>query len=417
MHTDKTDELLSSEGKRSNEVGVFATIMNLLNSILGAGVLLISNSFTFCGVIPSVIVMSLVAVLSYVSAAMIVKMQHSTEAESLPKLAARTTGKIGSGILGIASVIFCYSCMIAYVIMGGDVLVSWLRLANFNIDGYWPRALLILVFSLLPVSLTFPKNLTFLGWISSAAIVSLVFYVIAMVIKGVQLLPSQGINATCETAVFSLGIFNALAIYSLSFALAVVIIPIIAPSSRVLRKRYFASGVAFLGSYVIVIVPGLIGYCLFGAGTDEMILNAFDDDDKLFIAVRAGYFVVLCCSYPVLGLSVQTAFSRWAFNEDDPAQLTFGRRAFILAIENSIAVAVAALVPNVRPVMAVGGALGGGLSNFVFPPLFWILLWKKPRTSWDTILCIIYIIFGIVTVVISTFEAVKDAIRAFSSAK
>ena len=411
------EPMLSIEGRSSNEVGVLATIMNLLNSILGAGVLLISNSFTFCGVIPSVFVMSVVAVLSYVSAAMIVKMQHATEAESLPKLAAMTTGKIGSGILGIASVIFCYSCMIAYVIMGGDVLVSWLRLANFNIDGYWARALLILVFSLLPVSLTFPKNLTFLGWISSAAIVSLVFYVIAMVIKGVQLLPRQGINVTCETAVFDLGIFNALAIYSLSFALAVVIIPIIAPSSRVLRKRFFASGVAFFGSYVIVIVPGLIGYCLFGADTDEMILNAFPDNDKLLIAVRAGYFVVLCCSYPVLGLSVQTAFSRWAFNQDDPAQLTFGRRTFILAIENSLAVAVAALVPNVRPVMAVGGALGGGLSNFVFPPLFWILLWKKPRTSWDTILCIIYIIFGIVTVVISTFEAVKDAIRAFSSAK
>lgn len=410
-----TDPLISGGQERPKEVGVFATIMNLLNSILGAGVLLISNSFTFCGVIPSIFVMTVVAVLSYISAAMIVKMQHATEAESLPKLAAMTTGKIGSLVLGISSVIFCYSCMIAYIIMGGEVLISWLHLAHLNIDGYWSRALLILIFSALPVSLTIPKNLTFLGWISSAAIVSLVFYAVAMIIKGVQWLPSHGICESCETAVFDLGIFNALAIYSLSFALAVVIIPIVAPSSRVIRKRFFASGVAFFGSYVIVIVPGLIGYLMFGAKTEAMILSQFPDDDKLFIAVRAGYFVVLCCSYPVLGLSVQTAFSRWAFNVDDPAVLPCGRRTIVLLLENTLAVAVAALVPNVRPVMAVGGAIGGGLSNFVFPPLFWILLWKKPLKSWDNIICVIYIIFGLATVGISTFEAIKDAIHSFST--
>lgn len=390
------------------------TIMNLLNSILGAGVLLTSNSFTFCGLIPSLLVMTLVAVLSYASAALVVRMQYHTGAESLTTLAEMTTGKIGSGILGISSVIFCYSCMIAYVIMGGEVLTSWLSLTGIVIGTYWERALLIAIFSMIPVAMTFPRDLRILGTISTFAIFALGFYFVAMVIKGIQILPEQGIAPSCETSVLGLGIFNALSIYSLSFALAVVIIPLIAPSPRSLRKRYFASGSAFFLSYLIVVIPGIIGYLIFGAETKEMILSSFDSDDPLIIAVQVGYFIVLVCSYPVLSLTVQTAFSKWLYNDDEPASLSPRKRSVVLFIVNSISVLIAALVPNVRPVMGVGGALGGGLSNFVFPPLFWIKLWKKPLKSWDNVICVLYVIVGIITVAIATFQTIKDAVALLS---
>lgn len=403
-----------TEESLTQEVGTVTTIMNLLNSILGAGVLLTSNSFTFAGLVPSLLVMTLVAVLSYASAAMVVRMQYATEAESLSRLAEMTTGKIGSGILGVSSVIFCYSCMIAYVIMGGEVLVSWLSLAGININGYWERALLVLFFSMIPVSMTIPRDLKILGTISTFAIFALGFYFVAMIIKGVQILPEQGISPSVETGVMGLGIFNAVSIYSLSFALAVVIVPLISRAPQNLRKRYFASGCAFFLSYLIVVVPGIIGYLIFGADTKEMILSSFEADDGLIIAVQVGYFIVLICSYPVLGLTVQAAFSKWLYNDDNPSGLASKKRGVVLVIVNAISVLIAALVPNVRPVMGVGGALGGGLSNFVFPPLFWIRLWKKSLWKWDNVICMIYVAVGVVTVAIATFQTVKDAVVLLS---
>ena len=94
-------------------IGLFATIMNLLNSVLGAGVLSISNSFTFCGIIPSILILTLSAILSYISSILIIKLQFIYNVKTLPDLALLSLGKFGSLILAFSTIIFCYSCMTA----------------------------------------------------------------------------------------------------------------------------------------------------------------------------------------------------------------------------------------------------------------------------------------------------------------
>ena len=397
-------------------VGSFGTVMNLLNSILGAGVLSISNSFTFCGFVPSIFIMTVVAGLSYISAAIVVNLQMKTNVESLDALAKMTTGRIGNIILSISSMIFCYSCMIAYLIMGTDFLISWFDAANFKVDGYWGRVLVAFLFSMcLPVAMSIPRKLTILSYISTSAIASLAFFTVSMIVEGAIRLPRDGFDKTVETYQLNLGIFNALAIYSLSFALAVVIIPIIIHSKPNLVSRYRIAGTAFFFSYVIVMIPGAIGYLIFGQKVEQIILLSFPPDDTLFIIVKAAYFVVLSASYPVLGLTVLTTVSRSVYKIDDPAQLPWKKRAVALFLENLFPVCVAMFLPNVRFVMSIGGSLGGGLSNFVFPPIFWIKLSKKPLYEWKNILCLLMSGFGIAASAIATYESVVDAINQFKN--
>ncbi|OHS99976.1 Transmembrane amino acid transporter protein [Tritrichomonas foetus] len=397
-----------------NYVSSFGTVMNLLNSILGAGVLSISNSFTFCGLIPSIFIMTVVAGLSYVSAAIVVRLQMETHVESLDALSKLTTGRVGSVILSISSMIFCYSCMIAYLIMGTDFLISWLDAAGLKITGFWDRALVAFLFSVcIPVAMSVPKKMKILSYISTSAIESLAFFTIVMIVEGIIRLPRDGFSPTVETYQLNFGIFNALAIYSLSFALAVVIIPIIIHSKPDLTSRYRIAGTAFFFSYVIVMIPGAIGYLIFGQEVEQIILLSFDKHDTLFIIVKAAYFIVLSASYPVLGLTVLTTVSRAVFKIDDPAELPWGKRSIALFLENLFPVLVAMFLPNVRFAMSIGGSLGGGLSNFVFPPIFSIVLSKKRWFHWTNILCMLMSTFGIVASAIATYESVLDAIAGF----
>lgn len=71
--------------------------------------------------------------------------------------------------------------------------------------------------------------------------------------------------------------------------------------------------------------------------------------------------------------------------------------------------------PNVRPIMAIGGAVGGCMTNFFFPPTFYLIASPKKWSTWTHILLIIMAIFGVITTGISTYEAVVDAIDAFTN--
>ena len=64
-------------------VGFFGTVMNLLNSLIGAEILSISRSMLFYGLTVSVVLMIFTAIISYITTILTVKLQSLTRAESL----------------------------------------------------------------------------------------------------------------------------------------------------------------------------------------------------------------------------------------------------------------------------------------------------------------------------------------------
>lgn len=395
-------------------ISQFGTTMNLINSLLGAGILSVSNSFTFCGFYPSLALLTLVAGLSYFSAALLAKEQKITGFLTFAEISNITTGKIGSSILSVCVVLFCYSSMIAYLQIGSDTLKSLFDLVNFKINGETGRKLLVLCFSCaLPIPMTFPKNLGVLSVVSTFALFGLALFAISIVVKGIIMLPRDGIDKTVENGTFNMGIFNALAVFSLSFAMAVVELPIITASQPKLKGRYQVLGATFLISYTLVMVPGVVGYLIFGKRTNEILFQSFDNRDVLMIFVRIAYFVILVASYPVIGLSVTTTYSRVIFSTSDPSNLIFWRRSVCLLLTNIIPLLLAVLVPRVRPIISIGGAIGGCMTNFLYPSLMWVILDCK-NTKWYALKNSFYlfmIFFGAVTTVISTYASVSDLIH------
>jgi hypothetical protein len=80
-----------------------------------------------------------------------------------------------------------------------------------------------------------------------------------------------------------------------------------------------------------------------------------------------------------------------------------------------IPLVIAMFLPNVRPAMGISGALGGCLVDFVFPAVLFIKNSKHGLMHYQNVLCIIFAVFGLAAALISTYQAIIDAISAFGS--
>ncbi|EAY15664.1 Transmembrane amino acid transporter protein [Trichomonas vaginalis G3] len=339
-----------------------------------------------------------------------------SNSESIGYLAQITVGKVGSDLLSVSLLCFCYACMTAYLIMSAEIIQGWLNLMGVKTDTFGKRSLVVVAYAfVLPIALTIPKEIKFLNMTSTFCFAALVTYVIGIFYKFFTIVPSNGINPSVETSVFGIKLFNALGIYSLAFALAGVIIPIIRNMEPTLHKRYQAVGIAFFLSFIITLIPGLLGYLIFGSGSKPFILSNFPDTDILFIIVRVACLIVLTASYPALGVTILAVFSRWLYKTENHAALLWKHRAIVLVCQNILPLAVAIFLPNVRPAMGIGGAFGAGVSNLVLPPLMYVFISKRRWYHWKNVLCLLMFIVGTAAAAIATYEAVLDCIHAFAS--
>jgi len=55
------------------------------------------------------------------------------------------------------------------------------------------------------------------------------------------------------------------------------------PSKPVLKARYQSIGTSFFASYMFVMIPGVIGYLIFGKSCQPVIFDSFPDNDVLMI--------------------------------------------------------------------------------------------------------------------------------------
>lgn len=411
--TDVSNLDLASNATEQPTVGFFGTVMNLLNSLIGAEILSISRSMRFCGLTVSVGLMTFTAIISYIATILTVRLQYLTKAESLHDLGSKLYGKWCTAILSTLVLLFTYSCCIAYLIIGGNNIQSWLELLDLGywMEG-WRRTVVMFIYSItLPVVLTFPKKVKFLSIFSTFAILSIFIFCIVLTIKAFQYFPENGICNTALTARMDIHFFNAISVYSLMFALPAICLPLLKPVKPLLRYRYQIVGSSFFICYIFVIVPGVIGYLMNGADTDEIILDNFPNTDILIQITRFGFFIVVTTSYPIIALTISSQLSAIIYGVFDPATLNLKKRSIILLLSNLPPVLIAMVLPNIYPVISVGGSLGGCMTNFFFPAIFWIKKSPQKLCHWTNILCLLLAFFGFVSAAIATYQGIELAIH------
>lgn len=396
----------------------FATIVNLLNSLLGAGILGVPNSFTNLGIIPSIAMLIIMAILSYIGTVMTIKLQHDLNADGFADLAFHLMGRAGDVALAIMSLFFLVSCQLSYLVLGSDMIISWFAIGGIDMTPMFRRAILVLVYALcIPIALSLPKNKPYLKYISTSTAVFILFFDIAILVKGCISLHDHGIESTVTLAKIDINIFSSLSIYALAFALPVVVLPVITQYNIDLHKRNVASGFTVFICFILVFIPGLFGYFQFGSSTLPNITQNYDDKDFLIIVVRAAFVFVVSFAYVSISNNTLISWSEIIFKDSQPHQMKLWKRIACLIITNIIPLLIAMFLANAKPALNIGGAMGGCMSDYFFPAIMWIIHSEHRWYHWQNLLCILFAAFGLVTAVISTYQAVLDAIDAFSNLK
>lgn len=406
-----------SEESEGKTISGAATVFNMINSILGAGLLSMANSFVPTGFVTSIILLLLMAGLSLVSTIMVIILSHETNSMGLGELATKILGKIGAIVLAIFNLLFLILGLISYLIIAGDSLISWFDLGGKNYSSGFKRSLVVLIYSIIPISLTIPRNIRFLRFCSTATVILISFYSIVMLIKmGIYLNKNNNkINPTASVALLKFDMFNSFSTYGISFSLPAVVMPAIKLYNPSLSKRKKVAFVAIVIAFIFVVLSGVTGYIIYGDNSKGNILLSFNSNDILIIIVRAGFFVIVTCAYPMLGQSVMGSWGSLIFKDDNSSGLSNIKRIVVIVLTNIIPLIIAMFLPDVKTALGIAGALGGCVVDFVFPSIFWIVYHKNEykKSDYRNILCVIFAVFGCITAVISTYQAVVSAINSF----
>jgi amino acid permease len=396
-------------------VSFFGTLMTLLNALLGAGILGIPSTFQDSGLLLCMLLMIIVTFLSYVATAMTLKLQQATSSDGMDDIALHLMGPHGMFWLSIMILIFNVCALLAYLIICTDFIISWLRLANIDWSGRWPRAAVVAVYGLaLPIALSVPKNLKFLSYISTFTFFLILFYTVAIVYEMAASVADRGLDPSRTLFQIDLRIFSSIAVHTLAFALPTCVCPIICDSDPNVNVRIKACFWSLLIALVICLVPSIACFLEFGENIQGNMLNTYADDNKLMIVVRAVFFLFLTLTYPAAHPPVICSWSVLIFKLNNAIDLMGWRRVVALVVTNGIPLIIAMFLPDMKPAIEIGGAIGGCLGNFTFPAVMWILHSKKPMRHWTNVLTAIFAVWGCATAVLSTYCAVVDAIAAFT---
>ena len=402
------DKLLSVRTRR------FATIMNMLNSLLGAGILSVPNTFVNTGIVLSIVLLIIMGVLSLIGTWMVLILAKKTGTKGLAEVAQAIMGKAGAYTLAVLNLLFLVTALIAYLVLGGDMLISWFALGGIDVTTMSKRPILILVYGLcLPIALSIPRNISFLKYFSTATVVCIIFFIIVMCYEAGYYVTKFGVATGVVYAKCDITMFSSLSIYCLTYSLPAVVLPAIRMYNPLTRKRKIASAAAIVLAFIFVAIPGVCGYLCFGKDTNSNIVKNFPDNDIVFIIVRVAFFIIVTCAYPMITQSVMAAWSQCIFQDDNPATLPTKRRIVIMIITHGIPMIISMFLPSAKPALGVSGALGGCLVDFVFPAALWIKQSGKPIRYYQNVLAIIFAVIGGLMAILATYQSVMDAIAAF----
>ena len=361
----------TSEKSQVDQINTFGTIMNLLNSVLGISILTIPNFMINTGIIGSIILLLIISFLSYYSTKIILTLQIETESDGFDSIALKLLGKKGSILLSFVMLLFLVIGLISFLIIGSDMIKSWLTLLGYQSSTFQSRTIIILIYSfLIPFLLTFPRSISFLSFFSTITVFCIFLYVFSIIIKSIGIIYKNGIHNSVVYFKFNFGIFQTLAIFGLSFCFPAIILPIIKSYDELLDQRKNVSKIAIFLCFLLIGTSGILGYLSFGNTSDPNILNSFSNNDYLIIIVRFSFFIVVSFAYPLVAQGVMCSWSSLFFNHNHASSLPTIKRLFIIFMTNIIPLLFAIFLSSVKTALAIGGALGSCLVNFTYPGLF-----------------------------------------------
>ncbi|XP_064921891.1 solute carrier family 38 member 6 isoform X2 [Columba livia] len=394
------------------------SVFNLMNAIMGSGILGLSYAMANTGIMGFSILLLIVASLASYSVFLLLSMCTQTAVTSYEDLGLFAFGSTGKVLVATTIIIQNIGAMSSYLLIVKSELPG--AVAGFlngdesgfsNRSWYLDGRLLLLLTS---VCIVFPLALLpkigFLGYTSSLSFFFMVYFALVVMIKkwsipcplplssAIETLQVSNSTGDCKAKLFHLSKESVYAIPTMAFSFLchTSVLPIYcelrSPSKR--RMQYVTvTGIGL--SCLIYFMSALFGYLTFYDKVDSELLQGYSrylPHDTVMVTVKVAVLFAVLLTVPLIHFPARKAVLMVFFCH---LPVSWICHILVTLTLNTIVVLFAMYVPDIKNVFGVVGSTTSTCLLFIYPGLFYLKLSREDFLSPQKLGACALVIFGI----------------------
>ncbi|KAM8834107.1 putative sodium-coupled neutral amino acid transporter 6 isoform 1-T1 [Synchiropus picturatus] len=417
---DEAAPLLSSQEAPSRVRGASFTssVFNLMNAIMGSGILGLAYAMANTGIIGFCILLVLVSTMAAYSIHLLLKLCDQTGITSYEDLGLRALHRPGKVIVAISILIQNMGAMASYLfILKSELPASITSFLSSDtprdvwyLDG---RVLLVLITVCVVLPLSMLTKIGLLGYTSSLAFFFMLYFTAVVVIKkwsipcpqplntsldlGVDQFAQNSSDPECSPKLFVFSSKSAYAIPTMAFSFLchTAILPIYCELDRPSKSRMQkVSNVGIGLSFLVYLVSALFGYLTFYSHVNSELLQGYHylPRDVVVLTVRLAILLSVLLTVPLIHFPARKAAILLLCGSDTFSWLIHVTATIVIL---GVVLTMAVLVPDIKNVFGVVGSTTSSLLLFVFPGIFYFRISNEPLRSPDTFGAAILVVLGV----------------------
>ncbi|XP_006160315.1 putative sodium-coupled neutral amino acid transporter 11 isoform X2 [Tupaia chinensis] len=400
-------ETLVSEHEHKEKTCQSAAVFNVVNSIIGSGIIGLPYSMKQAGFPLGILLLFWVSYVTDFSLVLLIKGGALSGTDSYQSLVNKTFGFPGYLFLSVLQFLYPFIAMISYNIIAGDTLSKvFQRIPGVDPESFFIGRHFIIVLS----TVTFTLPLSLYRDIAKLGKISLISTILTTLILGIVMarVVSMGpqIPKTEDAWVFAKS--NAIqAVGVMSFAFIChhncflvygsLEEPTVAKWSRIIH-------VSILVSIFISILFATCGYLTFTGFTQGDLFENYCRSDDLVTFGRFCYGVTVILTYPLECFVTREVVA----NVFSSGNLSSVFHIVVTLVIITVATLVSLLIDCLGIVLELNGVLCAAPLIFIIPSACYLKLSEEPRTHSDKIMSCVMLPIGAVVMVFGFVMAVTN---------
>ena len=378
--------------ERQHGASTPGAVINLLNTIVGAGILAMPFAFKGIGMVSGICLQVIFCLCAQHSARLLLASYKLTSIRSYEGIATAALGRAGFVIYNLACFTNGAGSCLGYMVVVGDMVPPLLAELGFECEREWV-IVLVAIFIMFPLSAQ--SDLSALQYASGVAILIYVVFtstLLALYVRG----PHMPLDP--QPALFKPGAggwLRAISLTAFSFACMPAIFPIYQELAnptmpRITRIATMAINIAAL----LYAITGAAAYGYFGeAVLGDVLLDLATFNALYYKLLRLGIGFSVSLSYPVLQYTARRSLDQLMFGSTEGNAPRMRLMLETVAIV-SVTLVLALYFTQIEVVLAYCGAVASTVTLLTFPPLTYVCL--SPDSLWQKCGEILYFAAGVV---------------------
>ncbi|XP_054978300.1 putative sodium-coupled neutral amino acid transporter 11 isoform X1 [Sorex araneus] len=404
-------ETLLSEQKKGKTCRQFAAVFNVVNSIIGSGIIGLPYSVKQAGFPLGILLLFWVSYVTDFSLVLLIKGGTLSGTDTYQSLVNKTFGFPGYLFLSILQFLYPFIAMISYNIITGDILSKvFQRIPEVDPENIFTGRHFIIVLT----TVTFTLPLSLYRDIAKLGKISLISTLLTTLILGIVMTRAVSLGPyiffsrpkTEDAWVFAKpNAIQAVGVMSFAFichhncflVYGSLEDPSVAKWSRIIH-------VSTAISLFICILFATCGYLTFTGFTQGDLFENYCRNDDLVTFGRFCYGVTIILTYPIECFVTREVIANVFFN----GNLSLVFHTIITVVIITVATVVSLLIDCLGIVLELNGVLCATPLIFIIPSACYLKLSEEPRTHLDKIMSCVMLSFGAVVLCAGFVMAVTN---------